>query len=1332
MKNNLLNLFYVLCLFSFIPSHVMDAKQISFRAMAFTDKMSTNSIFNLYQDWNGFVWIATANGIVRYDGYNTQIIRNDYLSPAQLCSNDIRCFSENKQHIWVGTAQGVTLIDKSTFKTQLLDTPELQNTLIRDMMHDKHGNVWIATDYKVFRFNENGQLSQNYTFPITVNRFFEDKDGVLWLLSTRGDIFQFDKRLDCFNKFATLKHSNLYQMTQDKQGIFWIATWGNGIWRFDPSAPNTEEMFQKQSLINPIRHLPETVFYDIIQDDSYGFIWALSHFRLYILRINEEGNLEEADCSLYNDEQFPADFYKTYSRVIKDKRGNLWLGAYDQGYIVSFKNDNITNYLLDEIKEKVGLDANIIYFNKDQNDMIWFNQARYGLCLYNEANGQISYGIGQGNKLYSKDVLSIIPSQKEDAVWLGGRLEFSSKVWKMTQKEMQISILEEYDLKRVDKSPGNITQLVEDHQGDLWIGTTHHLFHKLHGSPQITSTSTPIKGVVDLATDSLGNVWVCDKQEILQIQNTDSISVKMHCDASTLMLKESEFIERCCTHHDGRLWFTTSLGRLYQLDSTSGVVTDLTNEYDLQGDNILKLIIDQAHLWIICQKYVICHNLNEKKNVYYHVNDEHISISSIRYGAAFTDKEGNLYAGGHNGFIKISANQPSSNHIFDDDKVYITDVRTDGRSVLFSPIKKEANNSISQIKLMPNSRNIEIRFSSFPYEMHRYIKYAYKMDGVDEDWNYIENGEHSAFYNLLDKGEYTFKVKSTDINGLWNESYQQIQIVSLPMWYETRIAYVIYALLFALGIYWVCYIYIKRMEHKNQIKLQEELTQAKLNYFTGISHELFSPLATIACATDVLEEEKTYQESQIEILRANINRLKRLLQQILDFRKVESGKMTLLVEKGNITERVQSIIASNFQPLAHKKHIRLSSQIEEGIWGYLDFDKLDKILFNLLSNAIKYTHEYKNVKVIMKVVNKNGWRYLSLMVCDEGIGIDSKELKHIFTKFYHNKRSNNKETNGLGLSLTKDLITIHHGYIEVESKVNEGSIFSVELPIDKDVYSEEELFLSVDSTPEEMEDSFIKNEVEEIPHLLFIDDNPELRVLLEKLLGKKYHVTSVSEAEEGLNRVKKSLVDIIVCDVMMPGMNGLEFCSILKRNQQTSHIPIIMLTAKNDANAQIECYQAGAESFIAKPFEMKILQARIDNLLQTGKNRQRNFQAQYDADITDLDYQVFDEDFLQNAITCVEKHIQESDFGIERIASELGMSRSTLSRKLKVLTGLTPLDFVRNIKLKYACRLLKNKSANISDVAYYLGFSSPKYFTKCFKKEFGMTPSEYQSQTENE
>lgn len=1314
--------FLICCLFCLLSGVPLHAQQMIVNPMPFLDKLPVNSIFNLYQDRQGFFWLGTAYGLERYDGYDIQPFINNYKNPHKLTHNDIRCFAEDDNYLWVGTVQGINLVDKSTYQITSFPDSALQTREIRDLICDQKGNIWVAAGKKLFRCNARLGVLKEYTLANDPNTFFEDRNGDLWFLTWNGDILKYNDRDDSFMQYAHMDNSNPYRMIQDHQGQYWIATWGQGIWRFDPSSPDRKKMLQLQSIVNPIRHSPEQVFFDIVQDDMYGYLWALSHFRLYVFRINEQNELEEVDINAIKDINNPIDQYKTYSRIIKDQSGNLWLGAYDQGYTITFEKAEIINHTMENIKKRLGVDANVLYFNKDSKGTIWFDQSRYGLCLFDEQTGKITYG-NNADALYSLVVTSIVPSQKEDVVWLGGRNDFSSHIWKATKEQMHISILEEYDLKEVVADPGSITQLVEDDHGNIWIGTTSRLFFKQAGSKKIAELSFDISHISDMSKDSKGNVWIASRDAIYQMAYENKPILLKHYPKESMPLSDAPIVNICANARD--VWFSTSLGRLLRFDSSEEKMTDETEACGLTGDNILKILLYKDKIWIVCDKYIIRHHPATKENTAYFVNDPNIFVSSFRHSAAFVDEEGCLYAGGHNGFIKILPDRQNTNNKRTG-QVLITDVKSDNRSVLFSPAGSETGNSVHKITLSPEARNIEILFSALSYTSGRRIKYAYQLEGADKKWTYIDNGKHSAFYNYLGKGEYTFRLKATDPYGNWMEEEQQLLIRRLPAWYETWYAYSFYTLFIVCIICLLFYAYTKRMEKKNKLKLQEELTQIKLNYFTNISHELLTPLTIISCVADDLEENKESSERQVEILRSNANRLKRLLQQILDFRKVESRKMEISVSKSNLSSFVSGIVASNFQSLAHQKSISLSTRIDDGIWGYMDIDKFDKILFNLLSNAIKYTPEHKKINVSLSAIYKEGCRFLVLNVEDEGIGIAEKDIKHIFTKFYNNKNHPGCQSNGIGLSLTKELVTLHHGIIEVNSEPGKGSVFTVEIPIDREVYSEREV---AESSPlkvqEEETDTFIPDEK---PCILFIDDNKDLRELIQHIFSKKYQIFIAENALQGLELLKNTPVDIIICDIMMPQMNGLEFCRQIKGDIQTNHIPIIMLTAKNATDDQIECYKAGAESYIAKPFEMKILQARIDNLLQSREQSRQSFRSKMEINISNLNYQTSDEEFLNNAMQCVERHIQESEFDTVQMANELHISRSTLSRKCKVISGCTPLEFIRNIKLKYACALLKKKTISISEVAYATGFSSPKYFTKCFKEEFGMTPTEYQSQ----
>ncbi len=1314
--------FLICCLFCLLSGVPLHAQQMIVNPMPFLDKLPVNSIFNLYQDRQGFFWLGTAYGLERYDGYDIQPFINNYKNPHKLTHNDIRCFAEDDNYLWVGTVQGINLVDKSTYQITSFPDSALQTREIRDLICDQKGNIWVAAGKKLFRCNARLGVLKEYTLANDPNTFFEDRNGDLWFLTWNGDILKYNDRDDSFMQYAHMDNSNPYRMIQDHQGRYWIATWGQGIWRFDPSSPDRKKILQRQSIVNPIRHSPEQVFFDIVQDDMYGYLWALSHFRLYVFRINEQNELEEVNINAIKDINNPIDQYKTYSRIIKDQSGNLWLGAYDQGYTITFEKAEIINHTMENIKKRLGVDANVLYFNKDSKGTIWFDQSRYGLCLFDEQTGKITYG-NNADALYSLVVTSIVPSQKEDVVWLGGRNDFSSHIWKATKEQMHISILEEYDLKEVVADPGSITQLVEDDHGNIWIGTTSRLFFKQAGSKKIAELSFDISHISDVSKDSKGNVWIASRDAIYQMAYENKPILLKHYPKESMPLSDAPIVNICANARD--VWFSTSLGRLLRFDSSEEKMTDETEACGLTGDNILKILLYKDKIWIVCDKYIIRHHPATKENTAYFVNDPNIFVSSFRHSAAFVDEEGCLYAGGHNGFIKILPDRQNTNNKRTG-QVLITDVKSDNRSVLFSPAGSETGNSVHKITLSPETRNIEILFSALSYTSGRRIKYAYQLEGADKKWTYIDNGKHSAFYNYLGKGEYTFRLKATDPYGNWMEEEQQLLIRRLPAWYETWYAYSFYTLFIVCIICLLFYAYTKRMEKKNKLKLQEELTQIKLNYFTNISHELLTPLTIISCVADDLEENKESSERQVEILRSNANRLKRLLQQILDFRKVESRKMEISASKSNLSSFVSGIVASNFQSLAHQKSISLSTRIDDGIWGYMDIDKFDKILFNLLSNAIKYTPEHKKINVSLSAIYKEGCRFLVLNVEDEGIGIAEKDIKHIFTKFYNNKNHPGCQSNGIGLSLTKELVTLHHGTIEVSSEPGKGSVFTVEIPIDREVYSEREIAESSLLTVQEEEtDTFIPDEK---PCILFIDDNKDLRELIQHILSKKYQIFIAENALQGLELLKNTPVDIIICDIMMPQMNGLEFCQQIKGDIQTNHIPIIMLTAKNAVDDQIECYKAGAESYIAKPFEMKILQARIDNLLQSREQSRQSFRSKMEINISNLNYQTSDEEFLNNAMQCVERHIQESEFDTVQMANELHISRSTLSRKCKVISGCTPLEFIRNIKLKYACALLKKKTISISEVAYATGFSSPKYFTKCFKEEFGMTPTEYQSQ----
>lgn len=621
------------------------------------------------------------------------------------------------------------------------------------------------------------------------------------------------------------------------------------------------------------------------------------------------------------------------------------------------------------------------------------------------------------------------------------------------------------------------------------------------------------------------------------------------------------------------------------------------------------------------------------------------------------------------------------------------------------------------------------------------------MDGVDDDWVYVRGDRQFAFYNQLPKGKRTFYLKTTDVNGLWSNYIAEVQVFKQPAFYETLWAYLFYIVFTLLCLYLFYHRMKRRIQLRHELRIaqidkekSEELVQTKLRYFTNISHDLLTPLTIITCLIDDAEMTNGSRISQLTMIRSNVNKLRRLLQQILDFRKVESGNMKLSVSKSDVISFIDDVCKIHFTPLMRKKNQTFTFLTEDRhLMAYFDRDKLDKIVSNLLSNAYKYTANGGNIKLIVDSYWESENHHLRIQVVDTGEGIAPADLENVFKRFYTINKGDESESNGIGLSLTKDLVELHHGTINVESELGKGSTFTVDLPINKDSYQEDELIsehISVNGIntdlileKEELIDSKV-GEGEDMQiadvHLLLVEDNEELLFLMEKILSKHYHVLIAKDGLEALNVIKDNEIDIIISDVMMPEMDGLEFCRTLKSNLETSHIPIILLTAKNTVEDRIECYNAGADGYISKPFELKILEARINNFIMHKKNKQEEFRSNVEVNIDSLEPSSMDKEFLDKVISVIKSNMSEGDFDVVQLADALAVSKSSLYRKMKIATGLSPIEFIRNIRLKHGSQLLKDKSISVAEVAYECGFSNPKYFATCFKEEFGVTPKEYQ------
>ena len=586
-------------------------------------------------------------------------------------------------------------------------------------------------------------------------------------------------------------------------------------------------------------------------------------------------------------------------------------------------------------------------------------------------------------------------------------------------------------------------------------------------------------------------------------------------------------------------------------------------------------------------------------------------------------------------------------------------------------------------------------------------------------------------------------MKATNENGEWSGYVRELTVVVLPPFWATWWAYLLYVIIVSVIGVSIYRTAKNRILLRNALRLREiekakaeELNHAKLQFFTNITHELLTPLTIISATVDELKTQAPSHNDLYTVMNSNIQRLIRLLQQILEFRKAETGNLKLRVSPGDIAAFVKNA-AESFQPLVKKRKIHFSFLCDpESMIGYFDMDKLDKILYNLLSNAAKYNKEDGFIQVSLSY-DETDKDFVLLKIKDNGKGISKEKQKNLFKRFYEGDyRKFNTIGTGIGLSLTKDLVELHGGTISVESEVDHGTEFMVRIPIERSYYDEEQIddeAISLMQNPVNYEDTQEDADVEtqevtiKANTILLVEDNGELLHLMTKLLSREYNVFTAQNGKEGIAVLEKEDVDLIVSDVMMPEMDGIEFCKYVKGHLEMSHIPMILLTAKNKEEDRAEAYEIGADAFISKPFNLTVLHARIRNLLKYKERMARDFKNQIVFEVKDLNYTSLDEDFIQRAIHCVNNHLEDPNFDQAQFADEMRTSKSTLYKKLKSLAGLNTSSFIRNVRLKAACRIMEEKGTNVrvSELAYAVGFNDPKYFSSCFKKEFDMLPSEY-------
>lgn len=1278
--------------------------------LPFAADLPSQEITSLHQDRERLVWIGTTCGVARYDGNETTVFLAGHDYPDRLTDNYIISIADTEHYVFIGTHGGLDVFDKQTWQLAPARIPAFAQTEIRHLYTDSRQCLWVSTGKAVYRCDERLDSIRRHDLQESVTAVYEDRDGQLWVMTWGAGLFRYDRERDSLIAFPPLGQSDIpFTMFQDREGRHWIGTWGDGLFRFHPE--------REDSFVYERQDVAGSVFFDITQDEHYGFLWVLSYDSLHILRPTPEGQLLPAAPPATIDPS------RMYSKILKDQDGDLWLGAYDAGYRLTFNRRATQGYTLPFIKEHTGFDTNLNCMREDNGGVLWFDQERCGIGLCNLAEG--TYALHPYDNTRDTEVSFIVPARGENAMWVSSK--FVPTVFRAEREGMHIRFTDSLTLADDNGPAGHITGLLEDKAGNLWVTAGSGVFVRDPWHRPVTlPAGHRFRNVRRMAEDPQGDIWLADNDgQFYRIAPSEgSITVRAHYKVNGVFTSRNRISSLCCDDTGG-LWMATTLGNIYRLDTERRKLYDCTRACLPDMAPVLNLLVRENDLWIVTPGAVVRYGLHDRSRLPYTTGNKHIPVHTFRNSAACFGRDGRLYAGGHGGIVAIGK-EPADGTTPPARNTFLTNVRTDGTSLLGNAAGHSAFHNDS-ITLAPDVSRLELSFAFPPGPDVENLHLAYRLEGLDERAAILPRGNFTVLYNRIPKGDYILHVWTTDDAGHPLCSPLSYPIRKRAAWYESPTAFIAYAVMFLLLLWQAGRSYAARIRRKNARLLREELTRTKMEYFTSMSHELLTPLTILSCLADEIGQKGTEKAEVAQSLRDNTERLKRLVRQVLDFRKIEHRSLPLQVRYGDAASFVRHIGQTGFALLSQKKDLAFHLDIiPHEIYGFFDPDKLEEILFNLLSNAIKYTPPHRSAGIRMRTEEGTEGKLLHIEVWDEGIGIAPEEQPKVFNRFYRHPQARSGESNGIGLALARELAALHHGQIALESSPGQGSRFTVTLPLDEEAYDEKEKAgTTAGATPEP---AGAAENTKADATLLIVDDNPEITAAVGRLLGGRYRVLAAHSAAQAAPMLQEQDIDLMVCDLHMPGMNGLDFCKAVKGELATSHIPVIVLTAQDSDEVRAACYEAGADAYIAKPFEAKVLTARIDNLLHLYRQHRRQFRYGTETDTAALPYRDSDKAFLDSMVKAVEAHLQDSGFKLDSLAAELCLSKSTMNRKIKSMTGLTPMDFVRNIRLRTACRLLRHRGTNVSDAAYAVGFSDPKYFARCFKEVYGITPSQYQQQ----
>lgn len=1329
-----------------LSSWMVVAQSYQFKHLEVSDGLSNNSVNTICKDRDGFMWFGTTTGLNRYDGYTFKIYQHAENDPGSLPDNYITDIVEMPDgRFWVNTGRGYVLFDKEqdcfiTDVTGFMKNLE-SGGVPEQVFVDREGNTCLSVAGEgCYRYKEGGKrLFFSYvehSLPEHgVTQIAECSDGLLLIYNT-GLLVCLDRatlaikwKSDEIKKYIPAGKTIEFSLFVDRDNCIWAYSL-MGIWAYDCGTKSW-----RTDLTAIWSSRPDVIIHAVAQDIE-GRIWVGKDYDGIDVLEKETGKVTSLVAHDDNGRSLP---HNTIYDLYADRDGIMWVGTYKKG--VSYYSESIFKFNMYEW-------GDITCIEQADESRLWLGTNDHGILLWNRSTGKAEPFWRDAEGQLPNPVVSMLKS-KDGKLWVGtfnGGLYCMDGSRVRSYKEGVGNTL----------ASNNVWALVEDDKGRIWIAS-------LGGGLQCLE---PVSGTFETYTSSNSallenNVtslcWVDNNtlffgtanqgvgmmdmrtREIKKIQG-QSGNVKLSNDAVNHVYKDSR----------GLVWIATREG-LNVYDTRRHVFLDLSSVAEAKGNFIAAITEDQErNMWVSTSRKVIRVTVaSDGKGSYlfdsraYNSEDglqncdfNQRSIKTLHNGIiAIGGLYGvNVFAPDHIRYNKMLPNVMFTGLSLFDEAVKVG--QSYGGRVL---IEKELND-VENVEFDYKQNIFSVSFASDNYNLPEKTQYMYKLEGFNNDWLTLPLGVHNVTFTNLAPGKYVLRVKAINSDGYVGIKEATLGIVVNPPFWMSWWAYLLYAVGLVIVLFLARYRMLKREREKfhlqqieNEVAKNEEINNMKFRFFTNVSHELRTPLTLIISPLEGMLKETTdeLQSTRLQLMYRNAQRLLHLVNQLLDFRKGEMSTHQLSLSEGDIISYVHSV-CNSFLLMADKKHIQFSffSGIDTFSMAF-DADKVGKIVMNLLSNAFKFTPEGGRVTVMIEHVAGTP-DILEIKIADTGIGISDVDKEHIFERFYQAGHKGVEETtgNGIGLSLVRDFVTLHEGEVKVFDNIGMGSVFVIQFPV-KHVETQVQLPEETGMPAGDEEDKEMKEEAREemerknFPLLLIVDDNEDFRIFMRYSLELQYRVKLAVNGKEAWEMMQEELPDLVISDVMMPQMDGNELCRLIKQDKRTAHIPVILLTARQNTEAKLEGLQTGADDYVTKPFNMTILVLRIRKLIELSRYH-RVTQGMIDPAPSEIVITSLDEKLIEKAIKYVEDNMSRTELSVEELSRELGMSRVHLYKKLLQITGKTPIEFIRVIRLKRAAQLLRESQLHVSEVAFEVGFNNPKYFSRYFKDEFGVLPSVYQ------